>query len=293
MNGWRSVVVDSPMHLSERNNCLVCFSSETKQETVIPLSQLRDIMIVNKKSSVTSGLMTVAAINDIEIIFCDRKYQPAGILLPLDQHTEAAGHIIDQSLWQQERKNAVWDKIVRDKIRMQTMLLSDLGLVVPDGMLQLYNEVHGGDILNCEARAARMYFPILFGSSFVRRSTNDINAALNYGYSIILSAMARITAGYGYTNALGVHHIGRDNSLNLACDLMEPFRPFIDLIVYNEGGGELDPVLRKKLVYVLNSGCCYNRLETTVETAMKTYALDVLKAIFGDTFTIGDMDFER
>ena len=293
MNGWRTVAIESPMQLSERDNCLVCFDPETKAESIVPLAQLREIMVMHRKTSLTSGLMAACAVNGIQIVFCDRKYQPVGILLSLDQHNETAGMLMAQARWDDGRKDDIWALIVRDKIRMQTMLLSMLGKSVPRELPALYGMVNSGDGLNCEGYAAKLYFPALFGDGFVRREASDINAGLNYGYSIILSCMSRIIVSYGHTPALGIHHCNRENRLNLACDLMEPFRPFVDLLVYENGGGELDMNLRKKLIGVLNMGCVYKNMRTTVETAMNCYALDVFKALVDATRQIGEIDFER
>lgn len=130
------------------------------------------------------------------------------------------------------RKKQLWQAIVRAKVAAQATCL-ELGDKADDARMlrAMLPQVRSGDTGNVEATAAQRYFPALFGADFIRGSDNGTNAALNYGYAILRGAMARSLAVYGFLPALGLHHRSSLNSFNLADDLMEPFRPVVDLLV--------------------------------------------------------------
>lgn len=141
-----------------------------------------------------------------------------------------------------------------------------------------------------EARAARIYFRGLFGNRFNRRTENDTNAALNYGYAIILSAVNRIVASHGFSTALGINHHSTRNPFNLSCDIMEPFRPFVDEIVYRESSC-FDLSMRKKLISVMSEDVVYHNKEMSLDTALDRFALDVIHTVETGEMRMGGIGF--
>jgi len=149
----------------------------------------------------------------------------------------------------------MWRDVVVSKITNQAKCLELCG--VNDEQVKkvtrLSLQVQSGDPTNIEAQAAVLYFRALFGSSFSRSEENEINAALNYGYAIVRGYIARILANYGFEPCLGIHHHSELNNFNLADDLIEPFRPLVDLFVFqNMPEGNLSPSDKRELCNILN-----------------------------------------
>ena len=155
------------------------------------------------------------------------------------------------------------------------------------------NSVLPGDSNNREGQAARLYFKALFGKNFIRHSDDSINAALNYSYTVILSAFNRLVVSYGYHTALGIKHCSKSNPFNLSCDLMEPFRPFADKTVFENSDRELDWSYKKALIEILQTDARYNGRHYTLSDAMECYAIDVFKALKNPKHIIGAVEFHE
>lgn len=181
--------------------------------------------------------------------------------------------IVDAS---DRRKQAVWRQIVRQKIMQQIELLRRLDIEVPETMYGYNREVESGDATNREAAAGKLYFDLLFGREFNRFSEDSMNAALNYGYTILRSAFDRAIVLHGYKTEIGIHHRSRQNPHNLSCDLMEPFRPFVDEIAYLNIGKRFNLEYRKQLILLTGSLCLYAGTEMSIANAIEQYTLDVL-----------------
>ena len=145
-------------------------------------------------------------------------------------------------------KKQLWKQVVEAKIRNQASLLDNVG---ENGnvLKPFYTNVRSGDVDNREGIAARIYFQHLFGDSFIRnRDEPGINALLNYGYSILRAATCRAIVSSGLLPAIGIYHHNRSNAYPLADDLMEPYRPFVDEVVYSlamRGNMELTKMLKE------------------------------------------------
>ena len=167
-----------------------------------------------------------------------------------------------------------------EKIRNQARLLGELGFESESAMLSGYAaDVTHGDLTNREGHAAKVYFNALFGKSFSRGQENPVNAALNYGYSLLLSAFNREVSLNGYLAQLGICHDNAGNPYNLSCDLMEPFRPVIDRVVYN-----MNPVFFEKeekicLVSLLHESFMISGSIKTLLNAVKIYTKSIFNAI--------------
>lgn len=260
-------------------------------EMSVPIEQVARVIIAKPSVMISAALLVELSSRHISVLMCDDRYMPACEVTGMGLHNESAGLLMDQINWEQEQKDAAWSVIVNAKIKMQARLLNRLGLKPSTDLTVYINGVQPGDPTNREAMAARVYFSALFGKGFHRNAGGNINSALNYGYAILLSAFSRIVAMHGYHNGLGIHHCKRDNRFNLACDLMEPFRPFVDAAVWKHGDCELDWPYKKELISLPHGLCRYGGRRMDLDTAMEGYALDVMKMMIRGTDGVGEIEF--
>ena len=176
-------------------------------------------------------------------------------------------------------KEAVWTEIVTEKIRQQAELLENIGRQESNLLEEYIEELEPGDATNREGHAAKVYFNALFGMDFSRSSMNSINAALNYGYGILLSAFNREIAANGYLTQLGLFHDNMFNHFNLGSDLMEPFRPLVDRIVYGMMPDKFEKEEKLRVLSVLNEEVWIGNKREYVNNAIRTYCKSVFDAI--------------
>ena len=222
---FRIVKINSRCKLETRLNYLVCMKDA---ETKILLDEISILIVESQQVCVTTALISELLNHNIRVIFCDSKHNPSGEIQPYAGSKDSYKKIKKQIEWSQEIKDKVWKGIVQQKIHNQAGLLRKRGK--DSSFLDTYEqEVQEGDKENREGLAAKVYFPMLFGPTFDRRDFScEENVYLDYGYSIILSAVNREIAALGYLPQFGIHHIGESNPFNFGCDLMEPLRPFVD-----------------------------------------------------------------
>lgn len=176
----------------------------------------------------------------------------------------------------------MWTKIVARKIKNQIKVLQNYDLVWDDVQNEL-DQMELNDSTNREAAAARKYFISMFGKDFIRRNSGVINAALDYGYAILLSAFNREIAVNGYLSYLGIHHHSQENQFNLGSDLMEPFRPFVDYWVKaHENIDEFTPDIKFGLVELLSLEIKFNGRKTLLSNAITVYVRDCLRFLSGE-----------
>lgn len=182
--------------------------------------------------------------------------------------------------WTQEQKTAVWTEIVLEKICNQAKTLVENGHESEAAMLTGYmRELVPGDETNREGHAAKVYFNALFGKNFSRGQENPINAALNYGYGLILSAFNREVTLCGYLTHIGLCHDNMFNPYNLSCDMMEPFRAIVDRKVVDIAPIEFGKKEKQELLGILHSPVRIAGTEQTVMNAVKIYSRSVFEAI--------------
>lgn len=274
---WRTVQIEEAFDGYMKDNQMVLQSKEKKLE--IPIYQIKNLIYVTNYGSISIPLLQNLIENHVMVCFCDNKRIPSGKLCEISANYESAGRIMDQSKWNDRRKEAVWRQIVSLKISSEIQLLSRIGISVPDILFSCKKEILPGDTSNREAVAARAYFNALFGNEFVRFAMDNTNSALNYGYTILCNTFCRTITMHGYCTELGIHHCSRQNSYNFACDLMEPFRVFVDAIVRKNLNRELDIEYRKELFSVLNTQCMYNRKSMILSDAIEAFTLNVISAM--------------
>lgn len=273
---FRTIVISKQSKLSYKNNHLIVRNEET---IMVHLSEIHTIMVEETATSITSYLIAELLKRKIKVIFCDEKRSPIGELLPYHASFNSSKKIWLQSNWDSSITDLVWSCIIGHKILNQVDYLKKLSDEKWKKISNYLNELEIGDPTNREGHAAKVYFNALFGLQFNRELQNDINAALDYGYTIILSSFNREININGYITQLGMKHKNEFNPFNLSCDLMEPFRVLIDEIVYNNKNEDFNNDYKRKLIDVLNKKVTIAGKEQYVSNAIAVYTKSVFKAI--------------
>lgn len=274
---WRTVVVSKSAKLDYQMGYMVVRQEET---TKIFLNEISTVLIETTAVSITGSLMCELMKNKIKVIFCDERRNPSSELVPYYGSHDTSAKIRNQVAWSDEIKAIVWTEIVTEKIRKQKEVLERIGKEDEAMLLQSYlEEIQCGDSTNREGHAAKVYFNALFGKDFTRTSDCNVNAALNYGYSIILSAFTREIVANGYITQIGLFHDNMFNQFNLASDLMEPFRPLVDQAVYDMELSVFEKEEKMQLVNILNHTVHINDRSEYVNNAVKIYCKSIFDAL--------------
>lgn len=274
---WRTVVISNRCKLDLKMGYMVIRGEETKR---IYLDEIGLLIIENTAVSFTGCLLSALIEKKIKVIFCDEKRNPQGELVPCYGSYDCSRKIKSQIGWSHELKGAVWTEIVSAKIRMQAGYLDFLGYHKQADMLKDYiSEMEFYDATNREGHAAKVYFNALFGMDFTRSDNNVTNAALNYGYSILLSAFNREVASNGYLTQLGLFHDNMFNNFNLSCDLMEPFRILVDKKVNEMKFTAFEKEEKHCILSILSDYVLMDNNKQTVLNAIKLYTKGVFDAL--------------
>jgi CRISPR-associated protein Cas1 len=229
----RTLFFGNSAYLSTKNEQIVITYPNKETETkTVPIEDIGVIVLENQQITITNGLLEKLIHNNVALITCDQQHLPIGLLMPLNGHTEQSErfkHQIDSS---EPLKKNLWQQTISSKIRNQAGLLKEKG--IPMSKMELWaKEVTSGDALNHEARAAVYYWKNLIPIENFTRGQKGIapNNLLNYGYAILRAITARAIVSSGMLPTLGIFHRNKYNAYCLADDIMEPYRPFVDLIV--------------------------------------------------------------
>ena len=213
------------------------------------------------------------------MIFCDEKRNPSSELVGYYGSHDTSSKVRNQIQWSRNSKDAVWTEIVTEKIRKQKKLLEYQGKEESKLLDSYLQEIKWNDETNREGHAAKVYFNALFGLDFTRTTDCSVNSALNYGYSIILSAFTREITANGYITQLGLFHDNMFNQFNLASDLMEPFRVLVDKEVLEMNFEEFEVDEKRRLVNILNHEVVIDGKVQYVNNAVKIYCKSVFDAL--------------
>ena len=227
---WRIVVISKRAKLDYQMGYMIVRNDTTLQ---IHLGEIATVLIESTAVSITTSLLAELSKKKIKVIFCDEKRNPSSELISYYGSHDTSNKVRKQIQWGKNIKEAVWTEIVTEKIRKQKELLEYLGREESELLEGYIKEMHLNDETNREGHAAKVYFNALFGLDFTRTADTLMNAALNYGYSIVLSTFNREIVANGYITQLGLFHDNMFNQFNLSSDLMEPFRVLVDKEVLN------------------------------------------------------------
>lgn len=283
---WRTIVISQSSKLDYQLGYMV-----VRQEKIhkIYISEIHTLVIETTAVSITASLLAELIKQKVKVIFCDEKRNPSSELIPYYGSHDSSAKIRSQVKWDDSIKGEIWTEIIKEKISQQKLHLQDLRL--PEaGLLESYiGQVEFADKTNREGHAAKVYFNALFGLDFTRGSDIPINAALNYGYALILSSFTRHIAANGYLTQLGLFHDNMFNPFNLASDLMEPFRVIVDRKVKNLKLEVFDKEEKRIMIDILNEVVSINYRQETVTNAIKIYCKSVFDAI--ENRDISDLRF--
>lgn len=275
---FRTVVISKRGKLDLKMNYLVVrHESEVRR---IFLDEINTVIIENPACSVTACLLGELSKRKIKVIFCDEKHSPSSELVPCHGHFESSGKLREQIGWDPEICRQIWTDIVGQKIKNQADFLSDKGQTDAAALLRTYvNQLQSGDTTNREGHAAKVYFGVIFGKDFRRGDGGAVDTALNYGYSIILSAFNREVVASGYFTQLGFAHHNNFNHFNLSCDLMEPFRIFIDRHVDNCHFRQFTTNEKHQVLEIFNLPFLIDSTVRRLDDCIRLYTGSVFKAI--------------
>jgi CRISPR-associated protein Cas1 len=232
---WKGLHVSKPSQLSLADNQIVVWQEDG--EARLPLEDIGWIVLDAPHATLTSTLLSACAEAGIAVILTDRTHTPSGVLMPFHRHFRQGGLALAQASMGEPLKKRLWQAIVIAKITNQAAALDVVGKPGSETLRAMAKRVGSGDPDNVEARGARAYWSHLF-ASFRREDGGDTRAMLlNYGYAVIRGAVARGLVAAGLLPALGVHHSSATNAFNLADDLVEPFRPFVDVLAWRVADG--------------------------------------------------------
>ena len=276
---WRTIVITKRAKLDLQLGFMVVRGEDT---TKVALNEIAVVLIESTAVSLTTSLLAELTKRKVKVIFCDEKRNPSSELVSYYGSHDTSNKIRKQIAWRQNTKEAVWTEIVSEKIRKQKELLELLGKEEAELLSSYLQQIAWNDETNREGHAAKVYFNALFGLDFTRTEDNLINAALNYGYSIILSSFTREIVANGYITQLGLFHDNMFNQFNLASDLMEPFRPLVDKCVLGMKLDQFEHEEKMWLVDILNQAVQIDGKIQYVSNAIKIYCKSVFDALNED-----------
>lgn len=281
----RTLFFSSPINLSLKDRQLVFNLKEAPNEKrTVPIEDIGFVVLEHQMISITLPLLNALSENNVAVIFCNDKQLPSSMLLNLDSNSTQQETFRAQVEASEPLKKNLWKQTVEAKIRNQAACMRKLGL---DGgaLKPLYMHVKSGDTDNREAVAAKLYWNILFGREFIRnREGAPPNNLLNYGYTILRAAVARSLMGSGLLPTFGIFHRNRYNAFPLADDIMEPFRPFVDEIVYKiyySGETELTKEVKASLLRVLTTDTHFNNMTRPLDVGLSVTTASLARCFTG------------
>jgi CRISP-associated protein Cas1 len=281
-------IAEDGRHLSTDRGFLVVSASGTEIGR-IPLDDIFGVIASAHGLTYSNSLIVRLAERGAALIACGPNHMPVAWLWPVDGHHLQAGRMRAQLDAAQPLRKRLWRDIVRAKILAQGAALAARGAPA-GGFVLLARAVRPGDPDKVEAQAARRYWPVLFGGDFRRDpTTGGINALLNYGYAILRAATARAIAGAGLHPSLGLHHSNAGNAFCLVDDLMEPFRPYVDVEIASiaaTGIMGVDTSAKRRLAALVAADIETVRGTTPLATCIERLAHSLAAALAGETIEL-------
>jgi len=282
----QTLFFSTPVRLSLKNLQLVISWKDSNDIVTRPIEDIGFVVIENQMISISIPLLNELVNNNVSVIICDSKGMPSSMLMGLDNNATQAESLKYQLDVSEPAKKQAWKQLVEQKIKNQSFVLDKVG-ASNHNLKAFYTTVLSGDSSNREGIAARQYWTHLFGKDFKReREGFAPNNLLNYGYAILRAATARALMGSGLLPALGIFHRNRYNAFPLADDIMEPYRPYVDEIVFNaaeEGLLELDKETKARLLNLLFTDVKIGKVTRPLTNALTITSASLLKYYKGET----------
>lgn len=265
---WRSVMISRPAKLRREHYSLAI---EQERTAFVPFEDIAVIVLNHREITLTHPVLSACGEYGISLFATGETHHPSGVFLPFLPHSRATRWLRLQLDLPRPLAKQTWAAIVRRKIANQATCLSLTGAEGADRLESYARRVRSGDSEKMEGQAAALYFAKLFGKDFQRGQERWANAALDYGYAVLRGTIARGLVAHGLLPSIGLFHASEQNAFNLADDLIEPFRPLVDLYVAKHPApddAELQPEDKAALVGLLD-----------VDMAMPRGVMSVLAAI--------------
>lgn len=256
----------------------------------LPIEDITALILESPQITLSSTILSACQERGVAVITCDDKHMPNGVLLPFQPHSRQSRIAHLQISWSQSLKKRLWQRVVKCKITNQARCLEKIvGKDETKRLHALVSRVNSGDPQNIEAQAARAYWKRLMGDDFRRGEGDSTNAALNYGYTVLRAFVARSQVSYGLLPTFGIHHCNELNAFNLTDDMMEVFRPFVDIMVcdlkttgkINPDNNQLSIEIRQELANIGNVTCLIDGGTHTITNACDKLAASLVNAIKG------------
>lgn len=250
-----------------------------EKTTRIHLDEIYMVILETTAVSITAALLSELMKKKVKVIFCDEKRNPSSELIAYYGAFDTSSKVKKQITWDQDIKGTVWTEIVTEKIRKQAEHLTVYRRKEAEMLFEYIKQIAFGDTTNREGHAAKVYFNALFGMDFTRTAENSINAGLNYGYGLLLSAVNREIVANGYITQLGLFHDNMFNPFNFASDLMEPFRPLVDDLIKRLQPEKLEHEEKKEIIGLYQREVIIGGRKELLSNAIKLYCRSVFDAL--------------
>ena len=281
----RALFFSTPFCLSLRNEQMVIQTKEAPDmQKSVPIEDIGVVVLEHQQTTVTLPLLNALSDNNVAVVFCGNDRMPNAMLMTLDSNKTQGESYRAQAEASEPLKKGLWKQIVEAKIRNQAALLRKVGKD-GDKLKPYYMNVKSGDTDNREGIAAKIYWTELFVRDFVRmREGAAPNNLLNYGYTILRAAVARALMGSGLLPAFGIFHRNRYNAFPLADDLMEPYRPYVDELVYNlhaAGKSQLTKEVKGELLRILFADTRFDKVLRPLDVGLTFTSASLAKCFAG------------
>ena len=281
----KALFFSTPFCLSLRNNQMIINTKEMPEmQRSVPIEDIGFVILEHQQTNVTLPLLNALSDNNVAVIFCGDNFMPNAMLMNLDSNKTQGESYRDQIEASEPLKKGLWKQIVEAKIRNQAALLNKLGKN-GERLKPYYTNVKSGDSDNREGVAAKIYWGELFGEDFIRsREGVEPNNMLNYGYTLLRAAVARSLMGSGLFPAFGIFHRNRYNAFPLADDIMEPYRPYVDEIVfdlYANGERKLTKDVKSQLLRLLFTDTVFGKITRPLDVGLTMTSASLAKCFSG------------
>ncbi|MBI1317276.1 type II CRISPR-associated endonuclease Cas1 [bacterium] len=283
----KTILFSRPAHLNTRLKQLIVRFKDIEEERSVPMEDIGLVVFEHPQLTYTQSVLTLMAENNCAVVLIGDDYYPKAFMLPLNAHSTETESYRAQLNASEPLKKQLWQQTVKAKILNQALILEQMGKPT-EALHFMAKEVRSGDPEGLEGRAAKKYWALLFEDvDFKRERFGEApNNALNYGYAVLRAAVARSLVGSGLLPAIGIHHKNKYNSFCLADDVMEPYRPFVDRIVYelwlkDHNLEDLTKEVKARLLEVLTVDAFFSNETSPLMLALTRTTASLRKAYLG------------
>lgn len=287
----RTIYIGNPTYLKLKDNQLKIEDAETKElKGSVAIEDLGFLVLDHPQITISHPVIVALQQNNVAIISCDESHLPLGLMLPMSGHVEHSERLKHQINVSEPLRKQLWKQTVESKIFQQKEVLRKFNLQ-HDSMLQYMNDVKSGDSTNMEGIAAQYYWRRLF-DDFIRERKGDApNNFLNFGYAVLRSMVARALVSSGLHPTIGIFHRNKYNAFCLADDIMEPYRPYVDVLVVQwmqmpQASHELDKAAKAHLLQLATLDVYINGLQRPLLTAISITTSSLCKCFMGENRVI-------